>query len=1347
MLSGAGAAQQARQFLNVPEVELTGGQVASFLAGAFQRPANLTDILYIGAPTGSGITSSISVGAMLNQGGPGFTRLGLNKIDFHNVSNVVAALADFDGDLNLDFAFALTPTVPGSPNLCVYYGTGVILADAIASGQSSFSGGNAYPPTSENSGCTTFPVLAGGVAPNFSYIAASPLKLGLSLPPQLFIEDSVNNVLYILRNNGLAGSSGALKTFTVLQQILLPTADGAGPIYFGDFDNDGNIDFIVNGQKGASATVYFGDGAGTFKRTARYTFDNNVHSMLLQDMNRDGHPDMVVEGDKGVIEIFQGNPDGTFATKSIGGTRAGFDGFSGNGGHLAAINPISLDILTTTPIGMSLLQANGALTYFLKEIYNIGPSRTSYAMADFFGAGNLDFAVDSPEGVAIVLAKSDGTFLTTKAYAALQPALGAVVGKFRSTNNPNGYPDVVVATGPAQAQLMTGNGDATFNTFPGQVNRFGTPSTIPPGMWANILGGDFSGDGNLDVAYSLTGLPLPVGTAGGPGLYLELGRGDGTFGSTVAITSASMGAPSGNNFYGESVAGDLNGDGIADLANIDGGYDDTLLGERLIGPLFLGFNQPDNSNTAFDQVAAGFFKTGRASKQDLIFQEGANLFPYKNSGDGINFTRMPALANPAAPPQYVSTLLLTDVDGDGNGDVVAVYYNTLPNPVGAGPVAPNLVYIWYGNGDGTFIAPQILNLSRNYYLGAVADMNGDGQPDIILSDGSLISILYNQGGRSFYTTLANGQLALNESHFLAGQGINSISLVDVNGDGEPDIIVANGGVTISNVLALGGKTAASISLTPNPVVNTGGITVLANNITTKPVTGTLTATPEPSNFAATFTLTAALFSAPGVALPTGSVQFTIDGNPVGTPVIVVPGTNNSTATYTVAAGNTYLAGPHSLTADYIGDTANSPITLSATHAIVGGTTTTELLLCVGPTAACPSIGFVSPPFQPLIPMMYGQTYNGTASVTASDNGPLPGNTLFYDAYNGAAPLLLCRLITSIGGSCPPSVGTGAQVGTHIFTAVYDPGTLDTIHTGSTSPTVTIVVTQDTDSANLIGTPNPSPAGQLVTFTAILTGTNAPLAAAGSPFPYQPAAGPVVFTFGATKLGTSILVPSASGLSSTATLTTSALPVGSDLITATYAGTLDFAATSATFLETITPSISGSFTLTVTPTPVSVGVGYSSLFTVKVTGQNGFAQGVNLTCGNLPNEATCFFDNAQIAAGGGSTFLLVQTTAPHSCGTTQPYFLGGNGGNGGAPGATPFVLPALASLLVLFLPGRRRWLRVLAVLIVVAGATQITGCGHCSDLGTRPATYTFQVTGSSTGTSEVHSQPVTITVTI
>ena len=143
------------------------------------------------------------------------------------------------------------------------------------------------------------------------------------------------------------------------------------------------------------------------------------------------------------------------------------------------------------------------------------------------------------------------------------------------------------------------------------------------------------------------------------------------------------------------------------------------------------------------------------------------------------------------------------------------------------------------------------------------------------------------------------------------------------------------------------------------------------------------------------------------------------------------------------------------------------------------------------------------------------------------------------------------------------------------------------------------------------------------------------------------------------LGTATLTPG-TGLTSTATFTTSTLPLGVDTIQATFAGTPNFLASSAQTTETITAPLTGNFTLSVTPNPVTVGVGYATAFTVKVTPVNGFAQGVNLACGTMPHETTCTILNAAIPVGGGSTTLFVGTTAPHSCGTTAPYFLGSNG---------------------------------------------------------------------------------------
>jgi hypothetical protein len=1228
------------------------------------------------------------------------------------------------------------------------YGVAILSVKVASPATSSTFTVQFYPNGTGNPLSSTASTL-GGAVPVLADFAYRPSLRAPPEPGMFIATDSANGYFYILE---VASAGGSLNPLSPMMSSIVgpdPTLCGAilPNLYPTSGTHGSRPAFAVVSTNGTSAGTVVMNPDGTWaplNPAAGYTGSGSVYSALLADMDGDGIADLVTEGSSGRIDIYRGLSDGTFARASEGGSGT-LDGITGNGGRLVAVDPNTRNILTATPIGLSVLQpqSSGSLTYVLKGIYNIGPGRASYALADVNGDGHSDLAVDSPEGVAIVLgdANGDGGFQTARAYPTLAPALSAVVGKFRnSANNPTGNLDVVVATGALQGQLLEGNGNGGFGTFPGVMNS-SSGQNIPANVWSSNVSGDFNGDGIPDIAYSLIGLPTPTAGLNIPALYVQYGNGDGSFQAPLAVTSLSAGAPNNNSFYGGSAAGDFNGDNIGDIASSDLTYADTLLGQRSNGPFKLELNSPLSFATNFEQVATGYFTAGRTSQQDVVFQRGANLFPFKNHQDGTgNFTLMSALYGENV--QYAtSALLLADIDGDGFGDVIALYYNFYPAFANGG--AAYRMFIYFGNGDGTFSSsPVLYPLSRNYTLAAVADMNGDGLPDLVLSDGSLISILYNQGNRSFGTLLPSG-LYSSEQHFLAGQGINSISLVDVNGDGVPDLVAANGGLAVSNPLVVGGPTASPISLAANPPdINTGGITVLINHIAPQPVTGTLAASPEPTVFGQAFTMTATLTPGPGVALPTGTVQFYLDGATlVGTGQLAPTqgSTTTSSASFTVPQGNTFAGGMHPMTAVYSGDSANSQATIAGTvgtHQVQNIGTTSYIVMCIGPTVLCPAppgVPSPAPVYTPALTMYYGQIWNGFLGESANDGSALTGNVELIDTYTGAdvpPPLPLCVLPVT-GGACPNSVGTtqGTSVGLNVLTAYY-PG--DATHTASTSPPIAITVVPDLTSAMLTGSPNPSPALLPVTFTATVTGN------------YAAPTGPVAFFFGNTLLGQVNLVPSASGNTSTATLTTSILPVGNDLITMTYGATMNFAAAGASFTETITPSISGNFTISVTPASASVGVGYSTLLVVKVTPLNGFSQGVNLSCANLPSEATCFFDIANLTAGNYTTDLVIGTTAPHSCGASTPYFLGSNGGG---PGVAPFALPAIAGLLAIFLPGRRRWMRSLLAVILVAGMTHLTGCGNCTDLGTRPATYTFQVTGAATGTSEVESQPVTITVKI
>ena len=66
---------------------------------------------------------------------------------------------------------------------------------------------------------------------------------------------------------------------------------------------------------------------------------------------------------------------------------------------------------------------------------------------------------------------------------------------------------------------------------------------------------------------------------------------------------------------------------------------------------------------------------------------------------------------------------------------------------------------------------------------AIGDLNGDGHPDLAVANigSSTVSVLLGIGGGGFSL----------RAEFPAGSNPNSVAIGDLNGDGHPDLAVAN----------------------------------------------------------------------------------------------------------------------------------------------------------------------------------------------------------------------------------------------------------------------------------------------------------------------------------------------------------------------------------------------------------------------------------------------------------------------------------------------------------------------------------------------------------------------------
>ena len=153
-----------------------------------------------------------------------------------------------------------------------------------------------------------------------------------------------------------------------------------------------------------------------------------------------------------------------------------------------------------------------------------------------------------------------------------------------------------------------------------------------------------------------------------------------------------------------------------------------------------------------------------------------------------------------------TSIMIADFNGDGNLDI-ATCYTVVSNGSNAdhGTVQ---VFLQDTSHPGRFLAPANYSVGDDPFTIAVGDLNGDGKPDIVTANGlsdpsvSGLSVLLQSG---------NGQF-LPAASYSTGNLVNSVAIGDVNGDGRPDLVVADSGgisILLQNPASPGTFTAGS----------------------------------------------------------------------------------------------------------------------------------------------------------------------------------------------------------------------------------------------------------------------------------------------------------------------------------------------------------------------------------------------------------------------------------------------------------------------------------------------------------------------------------------------------------
>jgi hypothetical protein len=173
----------------------------------------------------------------------------------------------------------------------------------------------------------------------------------------------------------------------------------------------------------------------------------------------------------------------------------------------------------------------------------------------------------------------------------------------------------------------------------------------------------------------------------------------------------------------------------------------------------------------------------------LLFTESSAA----SEGSGLNFAPAAAYGTSGVRPLSV---LVADVNGDGQPDLLVANLCVDSNCATNGTVS-----VLLGNGDGTFqTAVTYGSGGYNAVSIVVADVNGDGNPDLLVANncvtssncGSIINGVPSSNG-AVGVLLGNGDGTFQTAATYNSGGLiaYSVAVGDVNGDGKPDLLLAN----------------------------------------------------------------------------------------------------------------------------------------------------------------------------------------------------------------------------------------------------------------------------------------------------------------------------------------------------------------------------------------------------------------------------------------------------------------------------------------------------------------------------------------------------------------------------
>ncbi len=582
----------------------------------------------------------------------------------------------------------------------------------------------------------------------------------------------------------------------------IATEDQPNNVLVADVDLDGDVDIAVLHTGSEYVSIRRNNGDGTFAAAVNYSVGSGLFTRggAFGDINGDGYPDLVVTNSNTTTPLtpILNDGDGTFtvgtnfaATASFFPDFVGFADLDGDG---------DLDLMLSSQFqyfGSDVagrMFNNGSGVFSSLALWSVGAQPVSMAAADFDGDNDLDIAVANMNGNSITLLINNGSggLSTIRTLSADVSSPRRIA--FADLDD-DGDLDMYVANHNGNNVLRflnDGNAGSTapFAFFP---TAYATgASTFPQ----HIAFADADADGNTDMIVS------------GSDLFIFPGNGSGGFDALQTIDLDF--SP-----YDMAVA-DFSGTKSVDFATVDLANDAVKVILNAVPPNVVSITPSNNalnvsptSNivVVFDRDMSGMtlnsatvrvqgsrsgwiegilnynagtksltissldFMPGEVVTVSLLNQalstSDAGLNPYVSSytvaASGNGYFELAGTLNTGTDNNYL--LYAADVDGDGDDDLIGFNGNIL-----------NV----YKNTSGVYSAFSTFALGSEYPEGAhVGDFNKDGNVDIAAWSFNTTMSLFENDGTGVFTR--------NTTFNLGSSGQKKVVVADFDADGNLDL--------------------------------------------------------------------------------------------------------------------------------------------------------------------------------------------------------------------------------------------------------------------------------------------------------------------------------------------------------------------------------------------------------------------------------------------------------------------------------------------------------------------------------------------------------------------------------